>query len=131
MHDTASMLSHSKKPILAISFNYRLDALGLLNSSFTASHRLLNLGLPDQILLLEWVQANAAAFGGDPNTVTLIGISAGAHSIGHHILNINEERQLFHRAVIKFGAATSRITDRPDSQLHGTQEVPLHLRNFS
>jgi triacylglycerol lipase len=115
------MLSHSAEPFLAISFNYRLGALGFLNSSFTAEKGLLNLGLHDQILLLEWVQANAAAFGGDPKTVTLVGLSAGAHSIGHHILNINEKRQLFHRAVIESGAATSRATHRPDSTLHETQ----------
>ncbi|SMY23587.1 unnamed protein product [Zymoseptoria tritici ST99CH_1A5] len=121
MHDTASMLSHSAAPFLAISFNYRLGALGFLNCSFTAEKGLLNVGLHDQVMLLEWVQANAAAFGGDPKAVTLIGLSAGAHSIGHHILNINEKRELFHRAVIESGAATSRATHRPDSKLHEAQ----------
>jgi triacylglycerol lipase len=121
MHDTASMLSHSHEPFLAISFNYRLGALGFLNSSFTASHGLLNLGLHDQVLLLDWVQANAAAFGGDREMVTLIGLSAGAHSIGHHILNVNEKRQLFHRAVMESGAATSRATHTSNSELHEAQ----------
>lgn len=121
MHDTASMLSHSTAPFLAISFNYRLGALGFLNSSFTASQELLNLGLHDQVLLLEWVQANAAAFGGDASCITLIGLSAGAHSIGHHILYMNEKREFFHRAVIESGAATSRATHRPDSELHEAQ----------
>jgi triacylglycerol lipase len=115
------MLAHSASPFLAISFNYRLGALGFLNCAFTSKQGLLNLGLHDQVMLLEWVQANAAAFGGNPKSVTVIGLSAGAHSIGHHILNINEKRQLFHRAVIESGAATSRATHMPDSALHESQ----------
>lgn len=121
MHDTASMLSHSADPFLAVSFNYRLGALGFLNSAITAKHGLLNLGLRDQILLLEWVQRNATTFGGNPGQVTVVGISAGAHSIAHHVMNINEKRQLFHRAIIESGAATSRATHTYDSDLHEAQ----------
>ena len=121
MHDTASMLSHSAEPFLAISFNYRLGALGFLNSSFTAKHDLLNLGLRDQILLLDWVHTNAAAFGGNKDLITVVGISAGAHSIAHHTMNINEERHLFARAIIESGAATSRATHKYDSALHEAQ----------
>jgi carboxylesterase type B len=50
-------------------------------SAATAKEGSLNLGLRDQILMFEWVQANIEAFGGDPDNVTLIGLSAGAHSV--------------------------------------------------
>lgn len=80
-HNTASMLAWSKEPFVAVSFNHRLGALGFLPSAITAKEGVLNLGLKDQILLFEWVQENIRAFGGDPENVTLIGLSAGAHSV--------------------------------------------------
>lgn len=59
----------------------RLGALGFLPSNLTADQGILNLGLHDQVLMLEWVQDNIEVFGGDPNRVTLLGFSAGAHSV--------------------------------------------------
>ena len=79
-HDTASMVAWAD-PFVAVSFNYRLGALGFLNSEIAKKEGILNLGLHDQVLLLRWVQDNIAAFGGDPDQVTLIGLSAGAHSV--------------------------------------------------
>ncbi|EEP76474.1 conserved hypothetical protein [Uncinocarpus reesii 1704] len=77
-------------------------------------------GLHDQILLFKWVQENIGAFGGDPNQVTLIGLSAGAHSIGHHVMH-NSGQQLFSRAVLESGATTSRAVYPPDNPLHEKQ----------
>ncbi|KAI6818497.1 alpha/beta-hydrolase [Hortaea werneckii] len=121
MHDDASMLSWSQKPYIAISCNYRIGALGFLNCSLTAKEGVLNLGLHDQRLVLEWVRENVGAFGGDSANVTLVGLSAGAHSIGHHITNINEKRKLFQRAVIQSGGPTSRVVHPFDSALHEKQ----------
>lgn len=81
MHNTASMVAWSESPIIAVSFNYRIGALGFLPSTLTAKEGSLNLGLRDQIVLFEWVQENIGAFGGDPSNVTLVGLSAGAHSV--------------------------------------------------
>jgi acetylcholinesterase len=81
MHNTASMVAWSAQPFIAVSFNYRIGAPGFLNSVITRGEGLLNLGLHDQILLMEWVNQNIAMFGGDPDQVTLIGVSAGAHSV--------------------------------------------------
>lgn len=81
MHNTASMMSWADEPFVAISFNYRVGALGFLPSSLTAKEGVLNLGLKDQIVLFEWVKENAVAFGGDPENITLFGLSAGAHSV--------------------------------------------------
>ena len=46
-----------------------------------------NWGFMDQVLALQWVQENIAAFGGDPNMVTLYGQSAGSSSIGLHMVS--------------------------------------------
>lgn len=84
MHNTASMMAWAEEPFVAVSFNYRIGALGFLPSSLSAKEGVLNLGLRDQIVLFEWVQENIKFFGGDPNNVTLFGLSAGAHSVGEH-----------------------------------------------
>lgn len=81
MHNTASMVAWSEAPFVAVSFNYRIGALGFLPSALTAKEGSLNLGMRDQIVLFEWVKDNIGAFGGDPDNVTLVGLSAGAHSV--------------------------------------------------
>ncbi|TIA52077.1 alpha/beta-hydrolase [Aureobasidium pullulans] len=123
MHNTASMVGFATEGFVAVSFNYRIGALGFLNSKVTEKEGVLNLGLHDQVLMLEWVRDNIAAFGGDEGDVTLVGLSAGAHSIGHHIMNINSPHQypLFHKAVIESGGPTSRALHPYDSALHEEQ----------
>ncbi|KAK8102470.1 alpha/beta-hydrolase [Apiospora sp. TS-2023a] len=122
MHDTASMVGWSAAPFVAVSFGYRIGALGFLPSSLSAKEGALNLGLKDQILLIEWVQENIHLFGGDKDNVTLIGLSAGAHSIGHHLLDYEEGKSpLFHRAVMESGAPTSRAVRQPDAEIHEQQ----------
>ena len=81
MHNTASMVAWSEKPFIGISFNYRIGALGFLPSKLTFDEGIVNLGLHDQLFLLQWVQDNIEPFGGDKNDVTIFGLSAGAHSV--------------------------------------------------
>ncbi|KAG9002775.1 hypothetical protein FRB94_004722 [Tulasnella sp. JGI-2019a] len=69
----------SRGDIVVVTINYRLSTLGFLavpGTSITG-----NYGIADQITALEWVQANIAAFGGDPNKITIGGQSAGAGSV--------------------------------------------------
>jgi len=88
MHDTASMVGWSELPFIGVSFGYRIGALGFLPSKLSAAEGALNLGLKDQICLLDWVEENIEHFGGDKNNVTLIGLSAGAHSVRTIFSNI-------------------------------------------
>ena len=81
MHNTASMVGWSEAPFIAVSFGYRISAFGFLPSKLSAKEGVLNLGLKDQICLMQWVQENIHHFGGDKDNVTLIGLSAGAHSV--------------------------------------------------
>lgn len=93
--------------IVVVSPNYRLGILGFVDlkdlagadTGYTA-----NCGLLDQIAALEWVRENIAAFGGDPDQVTVMGESAGAMSIGA-LLGMPAARGLFQRAILQSGAA--------------------------
>lgn len=74
--------------VVVVTVNYRLGALGFL--AHPALDKLLgttsgNMGLRDQLLSLQWVQENIAAFGGDPDRVTMFGESAGALSACIHM----------------------------------------------
>lgn len=81
MHDTASMVGWSEAPFIGVSFGYRIGALGFLPSKLSMEEDVLNLGLQDQICLMEWIRDNIEFFGGNKNAVTLFGLSAGAHSV--------------------------------------------------
>jgi para-nitrobenzyl esterase len=93
------------KGVVVVSFNYRLGVLGFLalpelDREGPASG---NFGLQDQIAALKWIKANIAAFGGDPDNITIFGQSAGAHSVG--ILMASPlARGLFHKAILESGA---------------------------
>ncbi|KAH8880767.1 carboxylesterase [Thozetella sp. PMI_491] len=118
MHNSPSMLAWSAEPFIAVSMQYRVGVAGGLNTALTAKEGLLNLGLKDMYVALEWVQENIAAFGGDPDDVTILGLSAAAHGIGHLIMDINQPKKLFHKAVMDSGAHTARAVHPPDSALN-------------
>ncbi|KAJ5167385.1 Carboxylesterase type B [Penicillium canariense] len=122
MHDTASMVAWSESPFIGVSFGYRVGALGFLPSGLTKKEGVLNLGLRDQVHLFEWAQENIGKFGGDPGNVTLFGLSAGAHSIGHHLLNYKEQAPpLFHRVIMESGSPTSRAVRPYNAAIHEQQ----------
>ncbi|WQF81444.1 Putative carboxylesterase, type B, carboxylesterase type B, active, alpha/Beta hydrolase [Colletotrichum destructivum] len=103
----AAFVAFAKRDLVAVSFNYRLGPLGFLPCGLAAAEGIANLGLLDQRMLLQWVQRNIAAFGGDEKDVTVMGFSAGAHSLGHHLLSPSS-RALFRRAILESGAPTAR-----------------------
>ncbi|TDZ34677.1 Para-nitrobenzyl esterase [Colletotrichum spinosum] len=103
----AAFVSFARRDVVAVSFNYRLGPLGFLPCGAGRDGGVSNLGLLDQRVLLEWVNGNIAAFGGDAEDVTVMGFSAGAHSLGHHLLS-QPSRRLFRRAILESGAPTAR-----------------------
>jgi para-nitrobenzyl esterase len=92
------------KGVVVVSFNYRLGIFGFLaHPDLDAEAPSGNYGLRDQLAALRWVQANIAAFGGDPDNVTLFGESAGAMAVG--ILMASPlAHGLFHKAIGESGA---------------------------
>ncbi|MFI9254615.1 carboxylesterase/lipase family protein [Streptomyces sp. NPDC053069] len=80
--------------VVVVTFNYRLGMEGFALWDGAPANR----GLLDQVAALQWVQENIAAFGGDPDRVTVFGESAGAGSIAS-LLAMPRARGLFRRAV--------------------------------
>src|SRR5262249_8696001 len=96
--------------VVAVSINYRLGALGFLCLPGVSSG---NLGLLDQVAALRFVRDNIAAFGGDPDNVTVVGQSAGASSIAM-LMTIPAAGVFFRRAILQstpFGRMTRTLDD--------------------
>lgn len=83
--------------VLVVAVTYRLGVLGFLGDGERVPA---NLGLLDQLAALRWVRANVAAFGGDPDAVTLMGQSAGADAIAHLLLS-PDSRGLLRRVLLQ------------------------------
>lgn len=89
-----------------ISVSYRLGVLGglyladCLGSQYRDSGS--NAAL-DILLAIRWVKANAAVFGGDPENITLLGVSAGAKCIGA-LMTLEESSELFSKVILESGA---------------------------
>jgi para-nitrobenzyl esterase len=96
--------------IVLVSVNYRLGALGFLCLPGVSEG---NLGLLDQVAALEFVRAHIAAFGGDPDNITVAGQSAGAAAIVI-LMTMPRARGLFRRAILQstpFGRMARTLDD--------------------
>lgn len=103
LYNTDVLLEHG---VVLVTINYRLGVFGYFAHpalSAESEHGSSgNYGTLDQIAALEWVRANVAGFGGDPDNVTIFGESAGGHSIGQ-LMASPLARGLFHRAIPESG----------------------------
>jgi para-nitrobenzyl esterase len=96
----------ARRGAVVVTIAYRLGPLGFLAhpelTSESSERSSGNYGLADQIAALEWVQRNAAAFGGDPDNVTIAGQSAGGMSVSI-LMSSPRAKGLFHRAIGQSG----------------------------
>lgn len=95
----------AKRGVIVVTLNYRLGALGTFSLPVlrdSAQGETGNFGLRDQEAALRWVQRNIAAFGGDPDQVTLFGESAGGVSVLYH-MGRPAMAGLFQRAIVQSG----------------------------
>ncbi|XP_026478387.1 venom carboxylesterase-6-like [Ctenocephalides felis] len=88
--------------IILVTFNYRLGPLGFLNLELQEAPG--NVGLMDQVEALRWTKENIAKFGGDPDNITIGGVSAGSASVHYHLLS-HSARGLFQKAIMHSGSA--------------------------
>jgi para-nitrobenzyl esterase len=112
--------SFARDGVVTVTLNYRLGAPGFahLAEHFPTLPDTGNLGMLDQIAALEWVQENIAAFGGDPDRVTVAGESAGGMSVGT-LLAMPRARGLFSRAVPQSGAGHNGISAATATMIAG------------
>lgn len=92
--------------IIQVNIAYRLNALGFVNDTSMGESGG-NLGTLDQIVALQWVHDNIAAFGGDPERVTICGESAGAFSVSAMMFS-PKAKGLFQRAILQSGNLLSQ-----------------------
>ncbi|KAM3920536.1 cholinesterase-like [Leptodactylus fuscus] len=103
MYD-GSLLAASED-VIVVSMNYRLGVFGFLG--FPGNTKAPgNAGLFDQRLALQWVHENIAAFGGNPDSITIFGVSAGGASVGYHVISPGSH-SYFNRAILQSGAPTA------------------------
>ena len=115
----------AKKGIVFVSINYRVGIFGFFahpeltkESGRNASG---NYGLMDQVAALRWVKRNIAAFGGDPNNVTVAGQSAGSMSVNCLVAS-PLAKNLIQRAIAESGANFVSAAIRVNISLHEAEQ---------
>ncbi|CRK89381.1 CLUMA_CG003135, isoform A [Clunio marinus] len=96
--------------VVLVTGNYRLGPLGFL--SFESEECPGNFGMKDQVMLLKWVRMNIDKFGGDSNSVTIFGESAGGASVNYHMIS-PMSKGLFDKAISQSGALMNIWADPP------------------
>jgi para-nitrobenzyl esterase len=115
-YDGENLAKHGD--VVVVSINHRLNVLGFLDlakygEEFKHSS---NVSQLDIVAALEWVKANIANFGGDPNRVTIFGQSGGGGKVTH-LLAMPSAEGLFHRAIIQSGSKPQNVTSAFSSKL--------------
>ena len=123
-YDGANMADEGE--VVVVSLNHRLNILGFLDlSPFDEKYQDSgNLGLADIVDALKWIQENIAAFGGDPENITLFGQSGGGMKISA-LMQIPEAEGLFHKGIMMSGIAGDFM--EPSSVGDGTEIVTAML----
>ena len=107
------------KGVVGVTLNYRLGPMGFVclpELKEEAGHTG-NYGLYDQMTAIRWVKDNIAAFGGDPENITIMGQSAGAMSVQQHCLSPLTDG-LFHKAVMSSGGGVSKMMSASAPEKH-------------
>ncbi len=110
-----------KGDVVLVSVNHRLNVLGFLDlSGFGEKYKSSpNAGLLDLVASLQWVKANIARFGGDPDNITIFGQSGGGGKVTA-LMNAPSAKGLFAKTIIESGSYLSSFTEQSISRRVGT-----------
>ncbi|MBR1603066.1 MAG: carboxylesterase/lipase family protein [Synergistaceae bacterium] len=119
-----------KGDVVVVSVNHRLNVLGFLDlSAYGSEYKYSgNLGILDLVAALEWIKNNIAAFGGDPDNITLFGQSGGGAKI-LTLMATPAAKNLFHKAIEQSGAVELMGITLPD-QKASRRVAELTLKNL-
>jgi para-nitrobenzyl esterase len=116
----------ARQGVIVVTINYRLGGFGFFAhpvlSKESVGEPATNFGFQDQIAALRWVRQNIAAFGGDPQNVTIFGESAGGSSVNYLMLS-PPARGLFQKAIAESGGGQSRTQTLAELEAEGAQRV--------
>ncbi|HEY9154100.1 MAG TPA: carboxylesterase family protein [Opitutaceae bacterium] len=118
----------ARKGVVLVTINYRVGTLGFLAhpelDQESPAHVSGNYGLQDMIAGLQWVKKNIAAFGGDPNQVTIFGESAGGIAVSM-LCASPEAKNLFQGAISQSGGSfgPTRPTTYPGENMKRLAEA--------
>ncbi len=119
-----------KDDVVMVSVNHRLNAFGYMDMSpFGEQYKnSVNVGMADLVEALRWVKNNIAAFGGDPDNVTIFGQSGGGGKVTV-LGQIPEAEGLFHKMIVMSGVipADSFKTDVDSRELALAVMNELHI----
>lgn len=93
-----------QKGVIVVTVNYRLGAFGFLCLRIPGAPG--NIGLKDQVAALQWIKENIRTFGGNPDSVTIFGGSAGSAYVSYLIMS-PAAKGLFRRAIMESASALS------------------------
>ncbi len=104
--------------VVVVSVNHRLNVMGFLDlSAYGEQYKYSgNLGVLDLVAALSWVKENIAAFGGDPDNVTLFGQSGGGAKV-LTLMAAPAAKGLFHKAIEQSGAVEMMGMTLPDQKI--------------
>jgi para-nitrobenzyl esterase len=119
--------SNAQNGVITVSINYRLGALAnfshpALSKEAGPKDALGNFALTDAVAALQWIERNAAAFGGDANNVTIAGQSAGGAMV-MNLLSIPAAKGLYDKAVVQSGALLSPGQTLQEAEQRGVEAV--------
>ena len=132
-----------RQNVIVVSMNYRLGSFGWLShkslreTAETLEDASGNFGTLDIIQSLQWVQDNIREFGGDPNRVTIFGLSAGGWNV-FSLLNSPKAKGLFHRAISHSGVprmaspvyAENYLDDKDPGHAQSSGELLIALLQY-
>jgi para-nitrobenzyl esterase len=103
--------------VVVVSINHRLNVLGFLDlSAYGEKYKhSANVSMLDIKAALEWVKANIAAFGGDPNNVTIFGQSGGGAKV-NTLMAMPAAKGLFQKAINQSGSFRMSMLDKATTQ---------------